>query len=129
VSRDTGSASLWVLAAAVVVFALAAAATVRTTAVLARHRAETAADLAALAAASDIGVTPDVCPAAGAVAVANGAQLVRCRADLAPDGRSGTVLATVRFVAHLPVAGTRTVLATARAGRDPPCGQNGASCR
>ena len=50
-SDDRGSASIWVLATALVVLAFGYAVTLRGLAVLARHRADAAADLAALAAA------------------------------------------------------------------------------
>jgi hypothetical protein len=40
-----------------------------------------------------------------------------CAAHLAPDGRSGTVVAAVALRVRLPVLGDREVIATARAGR------------
>jgi secretion/DNA translocation related TadE-like protein len=85
--------------------------------VLARHRAESAADFAALAAAGRIGVGGDGCAAAAALAAANGATLVRCRANLEPDGRTGTVDVTVSLAVRLPVLGAERVVGTARAGR------------
>jgi secretion/DNA translocation related TadE-like protein len=89
----------------------------RTEAVLARHRAESAADLAALAAAGRIGVGADECAAARAIAAANGAAISRCSLELAADGRSGTVDVRVSASASLPVVGARTVTASARASR------------
>jgi secretion/DNA translocation related TadE-like protein len=115
--RERGSATIWVLAACVLVLLAGSAAMLRTEAVLARHRAETAADLAALAAAGRIGVGADYCAAARQIASADGAELGRCRIALDADGRSGTVTVRVRANVHLPVVGARTVTASARAGR------------
>jgi secretion/DNA translocation related TadE-like protein len=96
---------------------VAMAVALRGSAVLARHRAETAADLAALAAAGQIGVGADVCDAAARVAAANGALLQRCVPQLDPGGREGTVSVEVAITVHLPVAGVRLVSASARAAR------------
>lgn len=115
--RDRGSASIWVLAACGLLLLIGTAGVLRSEAVLARHRAESAADLAALAAAGQIGISTDVCAAARTTAAANGATLDSCGPELAVDGRSGTVRVRVRLLAHLPVAGVRTVRASARAGR------------
>lgn len=90
---------------------------VRTTAVYARHRAESAADLAALAAAARIGVDGTGCAVARRVAAANGGQLRSCTADLGPDWRNGTVVVRVAVSVALPVVGMRVVVASARAGR------------
>lgn len=108
---------MWVLSACVLVLLAGSAAVLRTEAVLARHRAESAADLAALAAANRIGVGTDYCAAARRIAAADGAVLDRCRTDLAADGRSGTVMVRVHASVRLPVVGARTVTASARAGR------------
>jgi secretion/DNA translocation related TadE-like protein len=88
---DRGSATLWVLAACVAVCVAGAAAALWLDVVTARHRAEAAADLAALAAATAIGTQPQPCPAAGRVAEANHARLISCRVRAGPDGRSGVV--------------------------------------
>ncbi len=96
------------------------AVTVRTTAVVARHRAESAADLAALAAAAAIGVADDseaVCAAAGPIAEANGASLASCAPAIDADGRTGSVTVRVTVLAHLPGWGAVRPSATARAGR------------
>jgi secretion/DNA translocation related TadE-like protein len=98
---------------------VAVLAAVRGAAVLARHRAESAADLAALAAAGRIGVDARYCPAAAEIAARNGVALAGCRPDIAADGRSGTVLVMVRLRLSLPLVGGRTVEASARAGRLP----------
>jgi secretion/DNA translocation related TadE-like protein len=114
---DRGSASVWVLACSALVLLVAVAVSLRAGAVLARHRAESAADLAALAAAGRIGTADDVCEPAGPIARANGGALVRCRTRLAPDGRSGSVDVEVSVAVRLPGIGWRRATASARAGR------------
>jgi secretion/DNA translocation related TadE-like protein len=114
---DCGSASVWVLACSALVLLIGVATSMRTSAVLARHRAESAADFAALAAAGRIGLGGDGCAAAAALAAANGATLVSCRAELGPDGRTGTVDVSVSLAVRLPVLGAERVIVTARAGR------------
>lgn len=134
---ERGSASIWVLACCVLLVAVGAAGVTRTEAVLARHRAEAAADLAALAAAGRIGVVDAgaaghgpagpggvpgdeaVCAAARAIAVANQAEVSACTTNLGADGRSGTVLVRVSASVRLPLVGGRTVGASARAARLP----------
>lgn len=116
---DRGSATVWLLACCALLMVVAGAATLRTLAVLARHRAESSADLAALAAAGRIGVSGDSCPTAARVAQRNGARLGSCRLRLDPDGRSGSVVVSVILIARLPVVGGREIRATARAGRLP----------
>ncbi|MGI8762265.1 MAG: Rv3654c family TadE-like protein [Jatrophihabitantaceae bacterium] len=119
---ERGSASIWVLGCGALVIAVALAATLRGFAVLARHRAESAADLAALAAAARIGIASDACASAARVAAANGAAIQACVPSLATDGRSGAVLIRLRLRIELPVVGVRDVTASARAGREavPP---------
>jgi secretion/DNA translocation related TadE-like protein len=114
---DRGSASILVLAGAALVLVVGLVVGVRTTAVLARHRAESAADLAALAAAGQIGVGTAPCAAAATIAAANAATLVSCMPSLSADGRSGSVIVLVRVQAHLPMVGYRSIQAQARAGR------------
>jgi secretion/DNA translocation related TadE-like protein len=111
-----GSASVWVLACSALVLLIGVATSLRTAAVLARHRAESAADFAALAAAGRIGFGGDGCAAAAALAAANGAALVRCRMNLGLDGRTGTVDVSVSLAIR-PALGVERVIATARAGR------------
>jgi secretion/DNA translocation related TadE-like protein len=85
-----------------------------------RHRAEAAADFAALAAASRIGTDGDSCAAARVVADRNGARLTGCSVRLDPDGRSGVVAVSVsRTVGGFGVLPARSVSATARAQRLP----------
>ena len=114
---ERGSATIWVLACCALVMLVGFLGVARTQAVLARHRADAAADLAALAGAGRIGVGGDVCGVASALAAANGAAVGSCAVRLAADGRSGTVRVQVAITVHLPIAGTRTVIASARAGR------------
>lgn len=116
-SGERGSASIWVLAVASLLLVVAGVVTVRGLAVLARHRAESAADLAALAAAARIGFGGTPCAAAGAIAVANGAVLRSCAAAVSADGRTGEVLVRVGLSVRLPGVGAREVVASARAGR------------
>jgi secretion/DNA translocation related TadE-like protein len=117
--RERGSASLWVLVCAVLVLVVGSVGTLRTLAVLARHRAESAADLVALAAAARIGVGTDYCAAAGRIAEANALQLVACRLALDTGERSGSVTVQVRVRVALPIVGGQDVVASARAGRLP----------
>ncbi len=115
---DRGAAAVWVLACAALLMTFAVLTSVRSLAVLARHRAESAADLAALAAAGQIGIDETgICPAAGKAAEANRAVLRSCAAEIAPSGRSGAVRVRVSLSFELPLLGERSATATARAGR------------
>jgi secretion/DNA translocation related TadE-like protein len=114
---ETGSASIWVLSCAALLLLVASIGVLRAAAIVARHRAESAADLAALAAAGRIGISTDICPAAAAVAARNGAALRSCTTELMPDGRSGSVTVRVSLRVSLPVVGAREIRASARAGR------------
>lgn len=99
-----GSATVWMLMLAAVVCAVAVSIMLVGQARVARHRAGTAADLAALAAAGSAaaGRTDDgaACERAAAVARRNGGRIVRCAArgevvDVVvevPLGRLGTLL-------------------------------------
>jgi secretion/DNA translocation related TadE-like protein len=88
---DRGSASLWALSMAMVLWVCVAGVVLAGVAVIARHRAATAADMAALAAASVIarsefageptggpGGGSSACAAASAIALANDALLTSC---------------------------------------------------
>jgi secretion/DNA translocation related TadE-like protein len=110
---------VWVLAAGALVIVLGVVASLRGAAVLARHRAESAADFAALAAAGRIGVASDECASAVRVARRNGAVVRSCRVSTTADGRSGTVRVEVGLPAALPWVSARTVSVSARAGRLP----------
>lgn len=109
---DVGSASIWMLGFAMVLWVTVAAVVVAGSAMVARHRAATAADLSALAGAAAVGpampqvaqsqpqplplLPPDpgrltsiACAAASASAVANHARLTRCAVDGTGAGGTG----------------------------------------
>lgn len=117
---DAGSAAVWVLSCSVLLLMVGLAVVLRTSAVLARHKAQGAADLAALAAAGRIGISGAMCDVASGIARANGAELVRCSARLDAGARSGIVDVEVRVHVVLGPVGGVDSSATARAGRDPP---------
>jgi secretion/DNA translocation related TadE-like protein len=80
--REIGSATVWVLAVGLVFALLAAAVAVAGAAVVARHRAQSAADLAALAAALvALDGEQAACARAEQVTSRNGARLVACRLE------------------------------------------------
>jgi secretion/DNA translocation related TadE-like protein len=116
---DRGSASIWVLACAVLLLTVTEITMLRSDAVLARHQAESAADLAALAGAGQIGVSDRICASAAGVAHRNGAELRRCVSTVAANGRSGQVVVEITGTVRFPLIGARTVSATARAEREP----------
>jgi secretion/DNA translocation related TadE-like protein len=111
VSRDRGSVTVWAAALAGLIWLSSSAALLYGAAVVGRHRAETAADLAALAAAVHV---PDgdsaACALAASVAARNGAELRSCRV-LSED-----VEVQVSRRVGLGGLGTRGALARARAG-------------
>ena len=81
-TADRGSASVYVLAAAAVVLLAGEAGATVGSAVVARHRAASAADLGALAAAARVVFGPgSACVTATRVVHANGARLDACRFD------------------------------------------------
>jgi secretion/DNA translocation related TadE-like protein len=120
--RDAGSASLWALSLAMVLWVCVAGVVLAGVAVVARHRAATAADMAALAAASvtarsDVSTNPvgsSACAAADAVAVANDAIVTSCQVI----GQVADVTTRVRIPAlsWLGGLGLDVVSARARAG-------------
>jgi len=104
---DDGSASAWVLALATLLTAATAVTLAVAAVVVAHRRAESAADLSALAAAA-VPAT-QACPRAQWAAQANGADLRTCR--IQPDG---SVVVCVGVAAgRLPLP---PVVAWARAG-------------
>jgi secretion/DNA translocation related TadE-like protein len=117
---DRGAATVWVLGLAAVIIAVALAMVVRGSAVLARHRLERAADLAALAAAGQIGHAGQPCAVAARIAAENGTRSASCTIRLDRAGRSGTVAVVLSGSVHLPLVGVRTLSARARAARQPP---------
>jgi secretion/DNA translocation related TadE-like protein len=113
VCRDRGSVTIWAAAFVGLIWLGCSAALLYGGAVTGRHRAETAADLAALAAAVHV---PDgrtaACARAAAVAAGNGGSLRECRI-LGDD-----VEVEVSRPVSLGGLGVRIALARARAG--PP---------
>lgn len=120
-SADRGSATLWTIAVALVIMLSTAAVLLIAIAVSARHRAATAADLSALAAASVLasaqvaGITTSsteqACQAARDIADANGARLSDCQVN----GSMVDVVTTVN-VPEVGYLGEHSVSAHARAG-------------
>lgn len=108
---DQGSGTIWMLAFGLLVVLCGLVGFYRGSAAVVRHRAESAADLAALAGAARVLDGPTAaCRQAAAIATANGAQLVQCRLD----GADVSVSAVVRF--HGPVPGRPAAQGWARAG-------------
>jgi secretion/DNA translocation related TadE-like protein len=115
-SGERGSATVWVVALAGLLAALGAAAVLVAAAVTGRHRATSAADLAALAgAARSVVGDPAACSAAGRIAAANGAELETCA--LLPGAE---VEVRVRVPVRLGPLGVADARARARAGPAPP---------
>jgi secretion/DNA translocation related TadE-like protein len=113
-ARECGSATVWVVSLLSVLLLVGGAALVLAGALVQHARAVTAADLAALAAASVIqspasGAGPP-CAVAAAVAASNGGRLATCTVT----GEVVDVSVTVAFRA--PVAARATATASARAG-------------
>ncbi|MFE6049504.1 Rv3654c family TadE-like protein [Kitasatospora sp. NPDC056446] len=112
---DTGSATVWLLALAMLGTAVFAATIAVGSVVAARHRAESAADLAALAAADRLLLDPDGgCARAVGIAAAQGAGLVSCVVDGSADAVEVVAEVEVgRLPLRIPVGPAR---ARARAG-------------
>ena len=112
--RERGSATVWVLVLCGVLATVGVAVVLMGAAVVARHRAGAAADLAALAAAARAVQGADPCDEAARLAVANGAALTGCEVE--PGGR-------VRVTVSVPVAlgrlGVFSATGRARAGPVP----------
>lgn len=109
--REAGTATVWVLAVIVVLWAVVVGVVVAGGARVARHRVQAAADLTALAvAAQAVPAEPDACRHGEVVAAANRARLVRCAVV------GAVVDVVVASDVRLPPLGLRTVTARARAG-------------
>ncbi|MBB3083445.1 Rv3654c family TadE-like protein [Geodermatophilus sabuli] len=109
---ERGSATVWVVALAGALAAIGVAAVLVGSAVVGRHRATGAADLAALAAAEHaVRGRADPCAAAARVADANGARLTGCGVDGA-----AVVEVAVVVPVRLGPLGVREAAARARAG-------------
>ena len=80
--RDDGSATIWVLASGLVLVLVAIAIALIGSATVARHRARSAADLAALGAALRVwDGEEEACAWAAELSARNGARLVACHLD------------------------------------------------
>lgn len=110
-SADSGYATVWAVAAIAVLAAVLLVGLQFGAAVVGRHRAQAAADLAALAAAVHVAEgTAAACERARAVAAGMGAGLRSC----ALDGWDALVEAEVAV--QIVVLGPRSAIARARAG-------------
>ena len=114
--QERGSATVWVLVLAAVLGLVAAASVLVGVAVVARHRAASAADLAALAAAGRaVTGDPSACEAAVDVALANAAELTGCRVE-----PGSVVQVEVAVPVRLGGLGMHTAVGRARAGPVAP---------
>ncbi len=112
---ERGAATVWVLALSAVLALVGAAAVVVGAAMVARHRAAGAADLAALAAAGAAVVgDPDPCASAVEVAAANAATVTWCEA-----GVDAVVDVRVSVALDLGALGRYSAEGRARAGPAP----------
>ncbi|MDQ3432572.1 MAG: flp pilus-assembly TadE/G-like family protein [Actinomycetota bacterium] len=117
VSRERGSASLWVLSLVLILWAAGALVMAAGVVLAARHQAGGAADLAALAGADRVLSGPDTaCGAAARVAQRNRARLTQCRV-LGTEIEVLVQVDTPDFLGQVPPATGR-----ARAGPAPPDG-------
>jgi hypothetical protein len=91
------------------VLLIASAGMAQAKAVGARHQAQSAADLVALAGAAAIGRDVDPCITTARIASANAVTLTACRVVLAPSGRSGRVAVEVALPVEFRVGGFATV--------------------
>jgi len=113
-SGERGSATLVAVAMMAVLMSITLGGTVVGSAVIARHRAQAAADLAALAAAGRIASGPQsACGFAGSVAAANGAKVSGCTVE------ELDVVVTVEVAVSLGSLGIAPAAAAARAGPVP----------
>ena len=108
---ERGSATVWVLVLCGVLAVVGAAAVLTGAAVVARHRATAAADLAALAGAVRAVQGADACGSAGQLAAANTAELATCQ--VTPEA---VVEVTVSVPVRLGRLGIFSATARARAG-------------
>jgi secretion/DNA translocation related TadE-like protein len=104
VARDRGLATVWTAVMTATLCVVFATVLALGQAVSARHKAGGAADLAALAAADRaLRGTETACGAAGKVALAQGAEIVRC----AVQGEVADVTARARFGLYAPEVRSR----------------------
>jgi secretion/DNA translocation related TadE-like protein len=126
--RDAGSASLWALSLAMVLWVCVAGVVLAGAAIVARHRAATAADMSALAAASviarngfarsegpgDAGAVSNGCAAANAIAMANNAMITSC--EVVGQVVDVTTRVEIPALSWLGGVGLDSVSSRARAG-------------
>lgn len=113
---DRGSAGVWVLALSGVLLLAGAASVLAGLAIISRHEAGTAADLAALAAASQALSGSDIaCASAEEIAQLNGADMQSCSL-----GSEGVVAVTVTVTVQFGSLGLGIARADARAGPAEP---------
>ncbi|WP_344306677.1 Rv3654c family TadE-like protein [Fodinicola feengrottensis] len=111
VRSDDGSASIWLLAIGLAIVLLGAGLATAGAASVTRHRAEAAADLAALAAADQVPAGPaTACRRAQLVATANSAHVTACRLD------DFDAIVTVTVPMPVPFTYLGTATAASRAG-------------
>jgi secretion/DNA translocation related TadE-like protein len=109
--RDRGAATVWVLAAGLMTVLVALAMSAAGAGIVARHRAQGAADLGALAGATRaIEGEESACATAGSIVAANGGRLARCGLD------GFDVIVTVEVSPALVATFGGSARATARAG-------------
>jgi len=107
-----GSATIWTVGLMALVFAVAMAVVFAGMARVARHRAQSAADLSALAAARLAFADPGrSCLRASSLAADNGARITRCSL-----GEGGVADIEVVMEVSLPLKGTVAITSRARAG-------------
>ena len=110
-ARERGSATVWVLAVGLLIVALALASAAAGAAAVAGRRAQSAADLGALAGAIRVLDGPGAaCTHARTIVAANGARLAACRLD------GFDVIVTVEVVPSGVAAVAGVATASARAG-------------
>ncbi|WP_432521744.1 Rv3654c family TadE-like protein [Kineococcus sp. SYSU DK006] len=112
--RDRGSGSVLVLAVCAALLGVGLGVLGLSSAVLARHRAESAADLAALAGADVLAgrASGAPCERAAAVLLAHGARVVGCAV-----GGDGSVAVSAAVLPVGPLAALGEAVARARAGQ------------
>lgn len=116
---ERGSATVWMVALSGVLATLGVAVVLGGAAVVARHRATAAADLAALAAAGRaVTADPDACAVAADVAAANAAELTGCTV-----GVDAVVEISVSVPVRFGPLGLLAATGRARAGPAPPGAQ------
>lgn len=117
---ERGSGTVLALGVAMVLALAAAAAVLVGQVTTLRHRADAAADLAALAGAQTARDGGDPCPVAGGIAAANGGLLRSCVVGPAGDAAvAGQVLVQVTVSATVLGGRTLTAVGRARAGQAP----------